>query len=217
MVRRAYFADMIEVRRSDSPTLAIVGVLAVCIGCLFIELWSIDIAQAAGAIGVGIQATPVTLTTTAQAGKIYHFSPVFIINNGKQPIRAHFRVEALNKGAQHVVPATWISFPSNSVALLPGASAHVPVALHVPVGAALGSYLSDIVVFATSAGPLSGTGAEVSAGAATKIEFIVATTAPPASQGIPKWVLPAGITIAVLLVLFLLWRSGIRIVIKKPS
>lgn len=204
--------------RVSKPTFHhIVRLLTPCLACVVVELLSIGAALASGDIGVGIQAEPLVLATTAQPGHTYDFPSVYVINNGAQPIAARFSVEPLNKGAQHVAPATWISFPSESTALRPGASAHVRVILHVPPGAARGTYLSDVVVHAASASASSGTGAQVSAGAATKVEFVVSTTAPHTSGGAPPWVLPGAIAAAALVVLLLLWRSGIRITIKKPS
>jgi hypothetical protein len=188
----------------------------VCLSFVIVELLlSLGVAEAGGTIGVGIQAAPLKLAITAQPSHTYDFPTVYVVNNGTEPITARFTLEPLNKGAQHVAPVSWISFPRQSIPLRPGASAHFPVTLHVPGGADTGTYLGDVVVHATSVGTSSGTGAQVSAGAATKIEFTVGDADFGSSGGVPNWVLPAVIVIAVILVLFLLWRAGIRVTLSK--
>lgn len=182
-----------------------------------VDLMSVGVAQAAGSIGVGIQAEPLMLATTAQPGHNYHFPTVYVINNGTQGIIAGFTVEPLNKGAEHVLPASWISFPTAKVRLRPGESAHIRVNLHVPRGALTGTYLSDVVVHAISNGASSGVATQISAAAATKVEFTISTKPTHSANGIPKWVLPAAFALAVLLLLYLIWRSGLRLTIKKPS
>jgi len=204
-------------RRSHPIVHAIVVSSMACLAVVLVNLMCIAVAQGAGSIGVGIQAEPITLATTAQSGHVYHFPTFYVINNGKQPITARFNIEPLNKGAQHVLPAAWISFPTPAVPLQPGESAHVPLILHVPVDAATGTYLSDVVVHAQSLGASSGVGAQVSAAAAAKVAFTVSTKDPPSKGGVPKWVLPAAIALAVLLLVLLIWRSGLRITIQDSS
>jgi hypothetical protein len=188
-----------------------------CLVGLLVDVMGIAVAQGAGSIGVGIQVEPIMLATTSQPGHAYHFPTFYVINNGKQPITARFSIEALNKGAQHVAPTAWLSFPSPAVPLQPGNSAHVPLVLHVPVDAATGTYLSDVVVHAQSPGASSGVGAQVSAAAATKVAFTVSTKASSSKGGVPRWVLPPAIAFAVLLWSLLIWRSGLRITIKESS
>jgi hypothetical protein len=208
---------MLHARRSHSGVQVTAVSLVACLACVVVQLFGVGSARGAGSIGVGIQAAPITLATAAEPGHSYHFPAVYVINNGEQPITARFIVEPLNKGAQHVLPASWISFPTHAVPLQPGASAHVPITLQVPRSAALGTYLSDVVVHAVSAGAPSGVGGQVSAAAATKVALTVSSKAHPSRGGIPKWVLPAAIALAVALVLLLLWRSGIRITLTNAS
>jgi hypothetical protein len=204
-------------RRSDSRSRVAFLFLVASLALGIVDLMSVGVAQAAGPIGVGIQAEPLQLATTAQPGHNYHFPTVYVINNGTQGVIARFTVEPLNKGAEHVLPASWISFPTAKVLLRPGESAHIPVSLHVPRGAATGTYLSDVVVHAISSGTSSGVSTQIAAAAATKVEFTISTKAAHSADGIPTWVLLAGIALAVFLLLFLIWRSGLRLTIKKPS
>jgi hypothetical protein len=203
--------------RSLSTARIHVGTLTTFVVFVILELLSIGVTQAAGPIGVGIQAQPLNLATTALPGHSYRFPTVYVINNGKRGIVAGFNVEPLDKGADHILPASWISFPTTKILLQPGASTHVPVSLRIPQGAAIGTYLSDVVVHAVSSGASSGFATQVSAAAATKIEFTISTKAAHSAGGVPTWVPPVAIALAVLLLLLLLWRSGIRITMKKAS
>lgn len=207
----------VQSRWSDSRSRVAFLCLMASLALGIVDLLGVGVAQAAGSIGVGIQAEPLQLATTAQPGHNYHFPTVYVINNGTQSVIARFTVEPLNKGAEHVLPASWISFPTAKILLRPGESAHIPVSLHVPRGAPNGTYLSDVVVHATSSGASSGTATQISAAAGTKVEFTISTKPAHLAHSIPTWVLPAALALAVLLLLYLIWRSGLRFTIKKPS
>jgi hypothetical protein len=190
--------------------------LIACLACSIFEFSSTGLAYATGPIGVGIQAEPLILSTTAQPGHTYRFPTFYVINTGGQTITARFAVELFNTGARHVPPASWFSFPITSVQLRPGATDHVSMTLRVPIGAVIGSYQSDVVVHATAIGAATGAGATVAAAAATKIEFTVATEVSRSTGRTHRWLLPLGIFLGVLVAVYLIWRSGLRLTVKKP-
>jgi hypothetical protein len=212
-MRQARHGAANPVWRSQGATRLQLGflLLGVCLMTI-----GIGTARASAPIGVGIQALPIKLAIPAKPGSVNHFPSVYVINNGEQAFIASFTAEPLNKGAQHVAPGSWISFPHETVSLKPGASAHIPVTLRVPGGAVTGTYLTDVVVHAKAAGSSSGVGTQIAAAAAAKLEFTVSTVVTPV-KGTPKWVLPAGIALGFVVLLLFLWRIGVRISLKRPE
>ncbi|HEX3795821.1 MAG TPA: hypothetical protein VHV57_15115 [Acidimicrobiales bacterium] len=170
---------------------------------------------AADSIGVGIQAQPVMLLAPCLPGHTYSFPSVYVVNKSENGEVANLNSESLNKGSRLIAPAAWFHFPAKMVLLTAKGSAHIPITLQVPKSAHPGRYQSDVVIHAYSAGTSSAVGAQVSAAAATKIDFTVVSKLPPGKSAFKKWELPGGIALLVVLLIFLIWKSGLRITTKK--
>ena len=94
-------------------------------------------------------------------------------------------VAKLSSGKEQAVPAAWVRFARNDVALGPKASTSVPMALTVPRSAASGRYVSDLVVGTVAPRPAAA-GAAAGARAATELALQVGT-ADRSSSPWPWW------------------------------
>jgi hypothetical protein len=176
-------------------------------------------AFAAGSIGIGIQAEPITLSTAVTPGHHYRFPTAYVVNKGTEGVVAKFEVRRFNGGTGHDIPASWITFPTPYVLLKPGQSVHIPIVLNLPKSAALGKYQSDVFVETATKANASGVGAQVGAAAATKIEFTVSghSVPSPSRNYIPLVAYLGGGILLLLLLLLVLWRMGLRVRVDKAT
>jgi hypothetical protein len=166
-------------------------------------------------VGVGVQASPVSLGSMAHRGQRYAL-PLDVVNTGTEAEAVSVRVERLTRGPGRTVPPSWIQFAGPAMQLAPGKAARVSLELVVPGGATPGEYLSDIVVSGAAAGQ-PGMG-NLGVAAATKLEFSV-SSAP--AQGAPSfavwmWWAITGLLLLTLAV-FGVRRSGLRIRVERGS
>ena len=169
---------------------------------------------AQASVGIGVQASPVSLGIAAHAGGSYALPPVYVQNTGTQAETVTVQVMRLSKGTGRVVPPSWVRATGPGLQLAPGQSAEIPLELAVPGGAQAGPYLSDVVVSgsaATSAGR-----ANFGVAAATKLEFSVTPGSPPGLWPFgPSWMWWTAIWLLVLAPLVIAaFRSGIRVRIR---
>jgi hypothetical protein len=138
--------------------------------------------QSQASVGVGVQASPVSLPIAAQPGHSYMLPPVSVANTGSQAESITVRVEHLSPGPGRPVPPSWVHIGNSSFRLSPNRGAEIPLSLVVPDSAKSGQYLSDIVVIGSALIPAPKS--NFGAGAATKLEFKVV---PRKRTGVPSW------------------------------
>jgi hypothetical protein len=164
-------------------------------------------------IGVGVQASPVRLTSAALTGQSYALPSVYVSDTGTQSESVAVTVDRLSTGHGRSVPQSWIRATGPAVRLSPHQGAQIPLQLTVPPGAKPGRYLSDIVVTA-SPGPSTGH-VNLGVAAATPLVFTVRQGSAP-SPLVPTWTWWFGVGLLALLVVGLgLRRSGVRIRIER--
>ena len=177
-------------------------------------VFSIFVPAAQASVGVGVQATPVSLGIVAHAGGSYALPPVYVLDTGTQAEKISVRVVRLSNGTGRAVPPSWVRATGQGVQLAPHQSARIPLELVVPGGAKAGRYLSDIVV--TGSAVISAGRANLGVAAATKLEFSVAPGSPPGLWPFgPSWMWWSAIGLLVLaLAVTMARRSGVRIRIR---
>ena len=150
--------------------------------CLFALALALAPAAAGADIGTGVGASPITLDRPAVAGQAYTLPSLYVVNTGSEASYYAVRVERLSKGSASPVPSGWIAFGKNDFPLAPKAFTQVPLRLAVPANAAIGSYLTNLVV--TTVAPGQKGGVALGAGAAATLTFSVAAPSGP-HLGIP--------------------------------
>jgi hypothetical protein len=188
--------------------------LAVVVG---LAAWLGLARPASASIGVGVQASPVSLSGAAHPGASYALPSLYVVNTGTQAESMSVRVERLSAGPGQAIPESWIHIASLSGQLPPKQSARIPLELVVPAGAKAGDYVSDIVVTGSTA-PVAA-GVNFGAAAATKLEFTV-TPGPPAGSwlSLPGWTWWTLGGLVVLAAAILGWRrSGLRIRVERRT
>ena len=177
-------------------------------------VFSIVMPAAQASVGVGVQATPVSLGNVAHPGGSYALPAVYVLDTGTQAETITVRVARLSKGTGRIVPPSWVRLNGAGVQLAPHQSARIPLDLAVPGGARPGRYLSDIVV--TGSAVISAGQANLGVAAATKLEFSVAPEPPPGLWPLePSWLWWTAIGLLVLaLAVTAARRSGVRIRIR---
>jgi hypothetical protein len=178
----------------------------------------VAIPQAAQAsVGVGIQAGPVRLSGVAHPGQTVALPSVSVVNAGTQRESIRVVVQRHPRGGGRPVPPSWVRPGVPSVQLAPHHAIRIPLELVIPASARPGAYLSDIV--AVASGQLSVDGANLSAGAATLLQFRVASDPAPGfwwSVFIQTlWALLVVILLAA--AAFAMRRSGLRIRVEREA
>lgn len=197
-----------HLRRWLALPLAVLGAFAVS---------SIFDPAAQASIGIGVQATPVSLGNVANAGGSYELPPLYVLDTATQAEEITVRVVRLSNGTGRAVPPSWVRATGPGVQLAPRQSARIPLQLVVPNGAKAGRYLSDIVV--TGSAVISAGRANFGVAAATKLEFSVAPGSPPGWWPFgPSWMWWTAIGLLVLaLAVTGARRSGVRIRIERTA
>jgi hypothetical protein len=172
-------------------------------------------AAAGASVGVGVQGSPVSLATSAHPGMQYSLPPVYVVNTGSEAETISVRVERLSPGSGRFVPPSWVKDAGRPPRLGPHRSSRLSLELLVPIGAASGTYLSDLVVDGSAAISIGRT--NLGAAAATKLEF---TVAPGHGRGwlalMPPWA-RGGLAVFLLLLFGVVAfrRSGFRIRVDR--
>jgi hypothetical protein len=173
--------------------------------------------QSEASVGVGVQASPVSLTAAAHPGQSYALPPVHIANTGSQTESISVRVEHLSTGPERPVPPSWIHVGNSALRLSPNQGAEIPLNLVVPGDAKSGKYLSDIVVIGYSLVPVGR--ASFGAAAATKLEFrVVPRPGNGLWSSLPSWTwwaMAGLLLLAVACVAFV--KSGLQIRIERKN
>ena len=162
-----------------------------------------------GSAGVGIGASDVCLSATAQPGGSYTPGAVYVTNTGSATEHITLQTSPVPPGLAGTIgnalpiPPDWVTFGypallwvigQHSVTLAPGQGTSIPVTLHIPASASRGDYKAELIASTTGArAPGDGGQAVLGAAAATNLEFAVGTAPPdcnppPAPQ--PWWAAP---------------------------
>lgn len=123
-------------------------------------------------VGVGIQASPVSLPTAAHPGGSYSLPTLHVANTGTQDESITVKIERLSASSQRAVPPSWIQISDTPAQVSAHQQALIPLELIVPDNARSGRYLTDVVATGSAVGSSGGT--HFGAGAATKLEFRIA-------------------------------------------
>jgi hypothetical protein len=175
---------------------------------------------AQASVGVGVQAAPVRLAGTAQAGQSYQLPALSVLNTGSQTEAITVRVERILPGPGRAVPPAWVHVADQGVRVAPHAEASIGLGLSVPGGAKPGAYLTELVAYGSAA--VRAGSANLGAAAATKLEFRVSADPGGLFWFLPGWagwallwlflaaLLAAAVTVA--------WKSGLRLrVVRHPA
>jgi len=187
--------------------------LAIALG---LAAWLGLAGPARASIGVGGQANPVRLSGVAHPGASYTLPSLYIVNTGTQAESMSVRV-VRRTGPGRAIPESWIHIGGLSGQLAPKQSARIALELATPADAAPGSYVSDIVVTA-STGPVAA-GVNFGAAAATKLEFKI-TPGPPGGSwlSLPAWTWWVIAGLVILAAATFGWRrSGLRIKVERKN
>jgi hypothetical protein len=171
-------------------------------------------APAWASVGVGVGAVPLRLAAPARPGGTYRLPSLYVVNTGTQASDYLVRVQRLGHPTARAVPAAWVHLGRTRLRLRPHHHALVPVTLAVPVGAASGTYSTDLVASTVMLRP--GRGAALGAAAADRLIFTV--DSPGRGLRWPPWL---GYLLAALagagLVVLAVRRLGLRIQIQRRS
>ena len=175
-------------------------------------------ATADASIGVGIQASPVSLGKAAHPGGTYQLPAVSVINTGTQNESVTIKIQRISPGRGLTVPASWIHVGEGPVQLGHNQSAQIPLQLTIPANAKPGRYFSDVVAHGSST--LSAGQANLGVAAATGLDFTIAPGVVSSPWfHLPSWWLQGlGGLIVVAAGIFFFRVSGVRIrVERKPT
>jgi hypothetical protein len=187
--------------------------LAIAVG---LAAWLGFAGPARASIGVGVQASPVSLSGAAHPGASYALPSLYIVNTGSQAESMSVRV-VRRTGPGLAIPESWIRIGSLSGKLPPRQSARIALELVTPADAQPGNYVGDIVVTGSTA-PVAA-GVNFGAAAATKLEFTI-TPGPAAGSWLsfPPWTWWAIGGLVVLAAATFGWRrSGLRIRVERKN
>jgi hypothetical protein len=171
-------------------------------------------AVAEASIGIGIQAGPVRLASSAHPGGSYQLPAVYVVNTGSADESVVLKIQRISPGHGLTVPPSWIQV-SAPVRLGHNQSARLPLQLNVPANAKPGRYFSDVV--AHGAGSLTAGQANLGVAAATGLDFTIAPGAAPHPLfALPGWLWPAlgGLVVVVAAILWI-FSAGLGIRIER--
>src|SRR5260370_35445795 len=106
---------------------------------------------ARASLGVGVQASPVSLNGAAHPGGSYPLPSLYVVNTGTQAESMPVRVERLSAGPGRAIPESWIRVDNLGGQLPPNQSPRISLALVPPADATPGAYPRDIVVTRSTA------------------------------------------------------------------
>jgi hypothetical protein len=186
--------------------------LAIAVG---LAAWLGFAGPARASIGVGVQASPVSLSGAAHPGASYALPSLYVVNTGTQAESMSVRL-VRRTGLGRAIPESWIHIGGLSGQLAPKESARIALELVTPADAEPGSYASDIVVTGSTA-PVAGV--NFGAAAATKLEFKI-TPGPPGGSwlSLPAWTWWVIGGLVILAAATFGWRrSGLRIRVERKN
>jgi hypothetical protein len=185
--------------------------LAIAIG---LAAWLGLAGPARASIGVGVQASPVSLNGAAHPGASYALPSLYIVNTGTQAESMSVRV-VRRTGPGRDIPESWIRIGALDGQLPPKQSARIALELVTPADAKPGTYASDIVV--TGSAAPAAAGVNFGAAAATKLEFTI-TPGPPGGSWFPAWTWWVAGGLVILAAAAFGWqRSGLRIRVERKN
>jgi hypothetical protein len=182
---------------------------------ILLGLLILPASAAEASIGIGIQASPVRLSSDAHPGGTYQLPAVYVVNTGSDEESVTLKIERISPGAGRTVPPSWIHVSGGAVRLGHNQSARIGLELSVPANARPGRYFSDVV--AHGSGNITAGNANLGVAAATALDFTIAPGAAPHPWlTFPSWVWPAlGGLVVIAAAVWKFLSSGLRIRIER--